>query len=195
MRNPTKVALKYLAETMVENDSYINLRGTGDFINEAVKLHRKTGSFVTVDTIRRHQKELEQMCLELLKIKQPIVVDDREDWQKLYDHQGFELPDDDAIELLPDDVILRKAEEIKSMMNEKSKVFKNYNMFIQSDDILWKYGNLALRVVGEPGLGYYNNANIWTPEKAHAKYMLTQKPNSFTEDDIELLTKIASGKV
>jgi hypothetical protein len=195
MKRPTKVALENIATKMVDEGIYINTRGTVNFMTEAVRIHKSMDSMVSVQTIKIHEQDLERMCLGLLKLKQPVLVDTRADWQKLYDHQGFELPDDDAIELLPDDVILRKAEEIKSMVYQITQPTKNYNMFVQSDDILWKYGALALRVVGEPGLGYYNSANIWTTERAHARYMLTQVPNSFTEDDIQLLTKIASGKI
>lgn len=125
MRNPTKVALKHLAETMVENGSYINLRGTGDFINEAVRLHKKTGSFVTVDTIRRHQKELEQMCQDEMLKRQPLkkdiiipkqfdddVEDDCEDDADiaLYDEMGFQVDDSMIIS-----IAMAKIERMISM--------------------------------------------------------------------------------
>lgn len=75
MRKPTKVALNYLAEMMVENGSYIDTRGTGDFINEAVRLHKKTDSYVTVETIKKHESDLEKMCQAKMLDKYPLKKD------------------------------------------------------------------------------------------------------------------------
>lgn len=195
MKRPTKVALENIATKMVDDGMYIVTRGSVDFISQAIKIHKSFDSMVSPQTIKIHEKDLEQMCQDLLKSKQP-KVELRPEWQRLYDSEGIELTDDEVIELLPDDVILRKAEEIKSMVLPQTKSqTKNYNMFVQSVDILWRYGSMANQAIGTPGLGYYNSANIWTSERTHAKYMLSQVPNSFTEDDIELLEKIAAGKV
>jgi hypothetical protein len=194
MKRPTKVALENIATKMVDEGIYINTRGSVNFMSEAVKIHKSFDSMVSPQTIKIHEKDLEQMCQDLLKSKQP-KVELRPEWQRLYDSEAIELTDEEAIELLPDDVILRKAEEIKQLAQLLQPKPKDYNMFDQSVDILWKYGNLARKAVGTPGLGYYNSANIWTSERTHARYMLSQVPNSFTEDDIELLEKIAAGKV
>ena len=194
MKRPTKVALENIATKMVEDGLYINTRGSVYFMTEAIKIHKSMDSMVSIQTIKTHEQDLEQMCQDLLKSKQP-QVEVRPEWQRLYDSEGIELTDEEAIELLTDDVILKKAEEIKQLAQLLQPKPKEYNMFDQSVDILWRYGNLARKAVGTPGLGYYNSANIWTSERTHAKYMLSQVPNSFTEDDIELLEKIAAGKV
>ena len=194
MKRPTRVALENIATKMVDDGMYIVTRGSVDFISQAIKIHKSFDSMVSPQTIKIHEKDLEQMCQDLLKSKQP-QVEVRPEWQRLYDSEAIELTDEEAIELLPDDVILKKAEEIKQLAQLLQPKPKEYNMFKQSVDILWRYGNLADQAVGTPGLGYYNSANIWTSERTHAKYMLSQVPNSFTQDDIELLEKIAAGKV
>ncbi len=210
MRNPTKVALKHLAETMVENGSYINLRGTGDFINEAVKLHRKTGSFVTVDTIRRHQKELEQMCQDEMLRRHPLkkdiiipkqfdddVEDDCEDDADiaLYDEMSFQVDDSMIIS-----IAMAKIERM--MRNQPVKMIvpkKNHNMFYfdHNGSLCWSHGQLSNAVVGTPGLGYYNKANRWVGEKGHAIWLTSDenpkfKNHNFTEDDLEVLKKLST---
>lgn len=79
MRKQTKMALNHLAQTMVDaSDTYISLRGTAQFIEWALRLHKMTGSYVTTQTIRTHQQELEEMCqAEMLKrhpLKKDIIV-------------------------------------------------------------------------------------------------------------------------
>ena len=209
MRNPTKVALKYLAETMVENGSYINKRGTGDFINEAVKLHRKTGSFVTVDTIRRHQKELEQMCQdEMLKrhpLKKDIIVpkqfdddveDDCEDDADiaLYDEMGYQIDDSMIISIAMAKIERMICQPKVYVVQNKVTPKEDYNMFYLSEDgLTWLKGSFKNQPVGTPGMRYINKAGIAVTERTHAKYMLSQTPNTYTKYDIDVLTKIATG--
>ena len=209
MRNPTKVALKYLAETMVENGSYINLRGTGDFINEAVKLHRKTGSFVTVDTIRRHQKELEQMCQdEMLKrhpLKKDIIVpkqfdddveDDCEDDADiaLYDEMGYQIDDSMIISIAMAKIERMICQPKVYVVQNQVTPKEDYNMFYLSEDgLTWLKGSFKNQPVGTPGMRYINKAGIAVTERTHAKYMLSQTPNTYTKYDIDVLTKIATG--
>lgn len=209
MRNPTKVALKYLAETMVENGSYINMRGTGDFINEAVKLHRKTGSFVTVDTIRRHQKELEQMCQdEMLKrhpLKKDIIVpkqfdddveDDCEDDADiaLYDEMGYQIDDSMIISIAMAKIERMICQPKVYVVQNQVTPKEDYNMFYLSEDgLTWLKGSFKNQPVGTPGMRYINKAGIAVTERTHAKYMLSQTPNTYTKYDIDVLTKIATG--
>jgi hypothetical protein len=40
---------------------------------------------------------------------------------------------------------------------------------------------------------YINKAGIAVTERTHAKYMLSQTPNTYTKYDIDVLTKIATG--
>ena len=209
MRNPTKVALKYLAETMVENGSYINLRGTGDFINEAVKLHRKTGSFVTVDTIRRHQKELEQMCQDEMLKRQPLkkdiivpkqfdddVEDDCEDDADiaLYDEMGYQIDDSMIISIAMAKIERMICQPKVYVVQNQVTPKEDYNMFYLSEDgLTWLKGSFKNQPVGTPGMRYINKAGIAVTERTHAKYMLSQTPNTYTQYDIDVLTKIATG--
>jgi hypothetical protein len=209
MRNPTKVALKYLAETMVENGSYINKRGTGDFINEAVKLHRKTGSFVTVDTIRRHQKELEQMCQDEMLKRQPLkkdiivpkqfdddVEDDYEDDADiaLYDEMGYQIDDSMIISIAMAKIERMICQPKVYVVQNQVTPKEDYNMFYLSEDgLTWLKGSFKNQPVGTPGMRYINKAGIAVTERTHAKYMLSQTPNTYTKYDIDVLTKIATG--
>lgn len=197
MRNPTKVALKNLAETMVENDSYINTRGTGDFINEAVRLHKKTGSFVTVDTIKRHERELEEMCR--LELQSRNVVEDKQMWHKLYDSEGFELEETEAIELISSEVILKKAREIITERNSALEVpVKEYSMFIEDED--------GLRVIRGTYKGKYvadiDRENFVGCAAGWSKYQLnlneqlgSDRKGALTEDDKNVFLDIMSNKV
>jgi len=197
MRNPTKVALKHLAETMVENGSYINTRGTGDFINEAVRLHKKTGSFVTVDTIKRHERELEEMCR--LELQSRNVVEDKQMWHKLYDSEGFELEETEAIELISSEVILMKAKEIITERNSALEVpVKEYSMFIEDED--------GLRVIRGTYKGKYvadiDRENFVGCAAGWSKYQLnlneqlgSDRKGALTEDDKNVFLDIMSNKV
>jgi hypothetical protein len=212
MKTPTKVALTYLAETMVESGSYITLRGTANFIEWALRLHKKSGSYVTPQTIRAHEQDLEQMCqaamLKRYPIKKDIVVPkqfdddvdndfyDEEDEEddadiSLYDEYGMEVDDSSLMNIA--------FAKIKRMMsgNKPSKMIapvKEYNMFYEGEDgLTWLKGRFKNQPVGTPGMRYVNNAGITVTERTHANYMLGQTPNSYTNDDIDVLTKVATG--
>ena len=92
MKRPTKVALENIATKMVEDGLYINTRGSVYFMTEAIKIHKSMDSMVSIQTIKTHEQDLEQMCQDLLKSKQP-QVEVRPEWQRLYDSEGIELTD------------------------------------------------------------------------------------------------------
>lgn len=123
MKTPTKVALTHLAETMVENGSYIDLRGTGDFINEALKLHKTTGSYVTAQTIRLHEKDLEEMCqAEMLKrspLNKNIIVPNQfdDDVDSEIDEDEYDVFEDEewywaSGDMVDHDAIIRRGMEL-----------------------------------------------------------------------------------
>lgn len=201
MRKPTKVALEYLAKTMVDNGSYITTRGTGDFINEAVKLHKKTESYVTVETIKKHESDLEKMCrAELSKVSPKKVLEEKEVWQRLYDSSGYELQEWEAIELISSQVILAKAKEIEEESLQIKKVMtpvKDWSMFFEGED--------GLRVKRGEYKGLYVNeidAQRWAGcAIGWSRYQLKQneelganRPGALTEDDKNVFLDIISGK-
>ena len=111
----------------------------------------------------------------------------------LYDESGFEV--DDSI------IISVAIAKIQKMMVNKvvnqimpTLPTKEYNMFYEGEDgLTWLKGNFKNQAVGTPGMRYVNRAGIVVTERTHAKYMLSQVPNSYTEDDVDVLTKIATG--
>lgn len=129
MRKPTKEALQHLAQTMVESDSYISLRGTAKFIEWALRLHKMTGSYVTTQTIRTHQQDLEEMCqAEMLKkypIKKDIIVpkqfDDDVDSDYDDDYDAFE--DEEFYwasgDMVDHDAVIRRGLELAMKKFEK----------------------------------------------------------------------------
>ena len=209
MKKPTKVALTHLAETMVESGSYISLRGTANFIEWALRLHSKSGSYVTAQTIRAHEQDLEQICQsEMLKrypLKKDIVVPNQFDDD--VDSDFDEDDEDDADIVLYDEysqvvddsmiVSIALAKYKRMLFNQPVKMVvptKSYNMFYEGEDgLTWLKGSFKNQPVGTPGMRYINKAGIAVTERTHAKYMLSQTPNSYTEDDVEALTKVATG--
>jgi hypothetical protein len=205
MKRPTKVALENIAQKMVDDGMYIVARGTVNFMTEAVKIHKSMDSMVSVQTIKTHEQELEQMCQQEMLKRYPLnkglvvpkqfeddVDDDYEDDADivLYDESGFEVDDSLIIS-----VALAKYKRMMSHRPVKPIVpTKEYNMFYEGEDgLTWLKGNFKNQAVGTPGMRYVNKAGIVVTERTHAKYMLSQVPNSYTEYDVDVLTKVATG--
>ena len=211
MKRPTKVALENIATKMVDDGLYVNTRGTVNFMTEAVKIHKSIDSMVSIQTIKTHEQELEQMCqAEMLRrypLNKNIIVpnqfddDCEEDEDEMddadlvfYDEFGFEVDDYMVI-----DVAIAKIERMmRTVMSHKQvKIVtptKNYNMFYEGEDgLTWLKGSFKNQPVGTPGMRYVNKAGIAVTERTHAKYMLSQTPNTYTEYDVDVLTKISIG--
>lgn len=205
MKRPTKVALENIAQKMVDDGLFISTRGTVNFMTEAVRIHKSMDSMVSVQTIRTHEQELEQMCQqEMLKrypLNKGIVVpkqfdddvdddfDDEDADVVFYDEYG--MPMDDTMVM---SVVLAKIQRMV-VSKTQSKIIvpiKNYNMFYEGEDgLTWLKGRFKNQPVGTPGMRYMNSAGIAVTERGHASYMLSQTPNSYTKDDVEVLTQIA----
>lgn len=205
MKRPTKVALENIAQKMVDDGLFINTRGTVNFMTEAVKIHKSMDSMVSSQTIRTHEKELELMCQqEMLKrypLNKGIVVpkqfdddvdDDFEDDADVVFYDEYGMPMDDTMVM---SVVLAKIQRMV-VSKAQSKIIvpiKNYNMFYEGEDgLTWLKGRFKNQPVGTPGMRYMNSAGIAVTERGHASYMLSQTPNSYTKDDVEVLTQIAS---
>lgn len=216
MKRPTKIALENIALKMVDDGLYIKTRGSVYFMTEAVKIHKSMDSMVSIQTIKTHEQELEQMCqLEMLKrypLNKNIAVpnqfdddadddfyededDDMDDAHLvLYDEFGFEVDDYSLISI----VIAKIEKMMKTMMSHKQvKVYLpkvEYNMFyVGEDGLTWLKGSFKNQPVGTPGMRYINKAGISVTEKTHAKYMLSQTTNTYTQYDVDVLTKISTG--
>lgn len=221
MRKPTKVALSNLAEQMVENGSYINTKGTVDFINEAIKLHKKADSFVTPDTIRRHESELEQMCQqEMLKrypLKKDVVVpkqfdDDIDD--DIFEDENFYWACGDMVD---DDAIIRRAIKLQlARLDDSSKASSSDDEFFElelEEQLIPQGKNYTMFFEGEDGLrvkrGKYKglyipqiDAQTWKGCAANwSRYQLKNnqglgedRPNALTEDDKKAFLDIIDGK-
>jgi hypothetical protein len=229
MRKATKDALEQLAKSMVESGHYITLRGTAQFIEWALRLHKTTGSYVTSQTIRLHEKELEEMCqAEMLKrnpLKKDIIIPKQfdDDVDSDFDDDDYDAFEDEEFywacgDMVDHDAVIRRAlqlivnkmdaeseERLKSFDDddvfevlkdevEDSKDVVTYSMFyVGEDGLTWRHGKFVHQPVGTPGLRYVNSAGIVTKERGYASYMLTQKPNNYTEGDVDILTKVATG--
>lgn len=195
MRRPTKVALTSLAEKMVESGIYLKVRGTGDFIDTALYIHRQSDSMVYPETIKRNQKELEIMCQELSsKVEQK---EEKELWQRLYDSTGYELQEWEAIELISSEVILKKAKEIIEESEIVTSPIKDYTMFIEDED--------GLRVIRGTYKGKYvadiDRENFVGCAAGWSKYQLNlneqlgaDRKGSLTDDDKNVFLDIMSNK-
>ena len=148
MRKQTKEALQHLAQTMVESDSYISLRGTAKFIEWALRLHKMTGSYVTAQTIRTHQQDLEEMCqIEMLKrnpLNKGIVVPKQfdDDVDNDFDDDDYDAFEDEEFywacgDMVDHDTVIRRALElIESRMDaESAERLKSLDEFFTEENL------------------------------------------------------------
>ena len=163
MRKATKDALEQLAKSMVESGHYITLRGTAQFIEWALRLHKTTGSYVTSQTIRLHEKELEEMCqAEMLKrnpLKKDIIIpkqfdddvdSDFDDEYDAFEDEEFywacgDMVDHDAVirralQLIEDRMDAESFERLKSIsvVEPKLDILKQESMDEQIADMVVK---------------------------------------------------------
>lgn len=209
MKRPTKVALENIAMKMVDNEMYINTRGTINFMIEAVNIHKSLDSMVSVQTIKIHEKDLEQMCqAEMLKrypLSKGIVVpsqfdDDCEECEdeddadiRLYDEYGFEVEDSMIIS-----IAMAKIDKIQSTkLTTVQSPVKEYTMFIESED--------GLRVIRGTYKGKYvyeiDGENFVGCAAGWSKFCMSQneqlgsgRKGALTEDDKNVFLDIISGK-
>ena len=209
MKRPTKVALENIAMKMVDNEMYINTRGTINFMIEAVNIHKSLDSMVSVQTIKIHEKDLEQMCqAEMLKrypLSKGIVVpnqfdDDCEEFEdeddadiRLYDEYGFEVEDSMIISIAMAKIDKRQSTK---RITVESPV-KEYTMFIESED--------GLRVIRGTYKGKYvyeiDGENFVGCAAGWSKFCMSQneqlgsnRKGALTEDDKNVFLDIISGK-
>jgi hypothetical protein len=123
--------------------------------------------------------------------------DEDEDW---YWSDGMTVVEDDAIirkalRLIEDRMNKEVSIDLDIVFDDDVKVYEpKYNMFYVSEDgLTWLKGKFIHQPVGYPGLRYINSVGIVTKERGYASYMLTQTPNNYTKDDIDILTKVATG--
>ena len=200
MRPKTKEAMVRLAEIMVANYKLEVIKGTPEFLEYAIHEAEENDLDISWQTIKLREQFLEMRCDELYKALKPVkedVVDafeyEEESEITLYDESGFEVDDSIIIS-----VAIAKIQ--KMMMNQVVTKFmpnvakKDYTMFYEGEDgLAWLKGKFIHQPVNTPGMRYINSAGIAVTERKHANYMLIQTPNSYTEDDIDVLTKIATG--
>jgi len=210
MKRPTKVALENIARKMVDDGIYIVARGTVNFMTVAVEIHKSMDSMVSVQTIKIHEKELEQMCQsEMLRrypLNKNIIVPNQFDDDcdgvedladiKLYDEMGFEV-DSSLI------VAVAKAKADREELRQKqyelgiSLPTKNYSMFIESED--------GLRVIRGTYKGKYvyeiDRENFVGCAAGWARFCMNQneqlgadRKGALTEDDKNVFLDIISGK-
>jgi len=218
MKRPTKIALENIALKMVDEGIYINTRGSVNFMTEAIHIHKSFDSMVSIQTIKTHQQELEQMCQsEMLRrypLNKNIVVpnqfdDDCDDEDladlKLYDEQGFEV--DNSLIISIAEAKIQKYESLKrfvSVLNVpiqkvliKSPI-KNYSMFIEDED--------GLRVIRGSYKGKYvyeiDGENFIGCAAGWSKYQLklneelgSERKGALTEDDKNVFLDIMSNKM
>lgn len=208
MKRPTKVALENIATKMVDDGLYINTRGSVYFMTEAVKIHKSMDSMVSIQTIKTHEQELEQMCqAEMLKrypLNKNITVptqfdDDCEDEDladyKLYDEQGFELPDDLVMAILQ--ARIDRAKSLPTQFQKIESSVKDYSMFIESED--------GLRVIRGTYKGKYvyeiDGENFVGCAAGWSKFCMNQneqlganRKGALTEDDKNVFLDIISGR-
>jgi len=199
MRPKTKEAMVRLAEIMVAKHKLEVIKGTPEFLEYAIHEAEENELGISWQTIKLREQFLEMRCDELYKtskvVTKELEYDQYEDEADivLYDESGFEV--DDSI------IISVAIAKIQKMMVNKvvnqimpTLPTKEYNMFYEGEDgLTWLKGNFKNQAVGTPGMRYVNRAGIVVTERTHAKYMLSQVPNSYTEDDVDVLTKIATG--
>jgi len=148
MRKATKDALEQLAQSMVESGHYITLRGTAQFIEWALRLHKTTGSYVTSQTIRLHEKELEEMCqAEMLKrnpLKKDIIIPKQfdDDVDSDYDDDDYDAFEDEEFywacgDMVDHDTVIRRALELieKKMNDESAERLKSLDDFFTEENL------------------------------------------------------------
>lgn len=198
MRPRTEEAMVRLAEIMVANYKLEVIKGTPQFLEYAIHEADENDLGISWQTIKLRQEFLEIKCDELNKIHK--VYDTFEDeefyWASgdMVDHdtiikRGLEL----AMKKFEKDDSKRFDEIVGDFFDEEEDDIP-YNMFYMGEDgLTWLKGKFIHQTVGSPGLRYVNSAGIVTTERTHATYMLSQMPNSYTEGDIDILTKVATG--
>ena len=193
MRKATKVAIVDLAKVMVSSGCYKITKGTGDFIIEALRIHKSSNSFVCPETIKKHERELEQICRHESKELQEKQV-----WNRLYDSEGEELSESEAIEFISSEIILEKAKEIQDEMVQWKTPVKDYSMFIEDED--------GLRVIRGSYKGKYvyeiDSENFIGCAAGWSKYQLklneelgSERKGALTEDDKNVFLDIMSNKI
>lgn len=203
MRPKTKEAMVRLAEIMVQNYKLEVIKGTPEFLEYAIHEAEENDLGISWQTIKLRQQFLEMRCDELYKMNKADKIE-----YDVFEDEEFYWAGGDMVD---HDTIIRRALELitKRMDAESEERVKDfdctflddtvvddtpYNMFyVGEDGLTWLNGKFINQPVGTPGLRYVNRAGIVTTERTHAKYMLGQKPNSYTDGDIDVLTKLATG--
>jgi hypothetical protein len=207
MRPKTEEAMVRLAEIMVSNYKLEVIKGTPEFLEYAIHEAEENELGISWQTIKLRQQFLEVKCDELnkLTVKHTTAEDVEYD---VFEDEEYYWASGDMVD--HDTIILRALELIKRDIDSKSLSLDDddfnyildedkddeirYNMFyVGEDGLTWRNGKFIHQPVGTPGMRYINRAGIVTTERTHAKYMLNQTPNSYTEYDVDVLTKIATG--
>lgn len=206
MRRPTKQALEHIAKEMVSGGFYPKLKGGSRFLSKALAIHKGTDSWVHRETIKRNVDELIKMCDDLL----PNSLEENSDivdWHKLYDWEGFFLTDEEAIELIDSDVILRKAVELMIDLGVglKEEVVEEDNDFHLPTWTMFSLGEEGLRVIRGTYKGKYvseiDRENFIGCAAGWARFCMNQneelgsdRAGALTEDDKNVFLDIISGK-
>jgi hypothetical protein len=205
MRPKTKEAMVRLAEIMVAKHKLEMIKGTPEFLEYAIHEAEENDLGISWQTIKLREQFLEMRCDELYKVVKNTTVEDVE-YDVFEDEEwywaGGDMVDHDAIIKRGLELAMKKFEKDDSKRfdeivgdffdEEEDEIL--YNMFyVGEDGLTWRNGKFIHQPVGTPGLRYMNKAGIVTTERTHAKYMLNQTPNSYTEGDVDVLTKVATG--
>jgi len=217
MRPKTKEAMVRLAEIMVKNYKLEMIKGTPDFLEYAIHEAQENDLGISWQTIKLREQFLEMKCDELYKEQKfnqeieedgEIIVLPGDEEDDAFDEEDENWYWSDGMTVVEDNAIIRRALRlIEYRMNKEAStdldiIFDDdvevyepkYNMFYLSEDgLTWLGQKFRNQPVGTPGLRYVNSAGIITTERTHARYMLSQTPNNYTKDDIDILTKVATG--
>jgi hypothetical protein len=203
MRPKTEEAMVRLAEIMVAKHKLEMIKGTPEFLEYAIHEAEENDLGISWQTIKLRQQFLEVKCDELYKVVKHTTIKDVE--YDVFEDEEFYWASGDMVD--HDTIIRRALKLIADRMDAETKAFVDnfdyslldeeeilYNMFyVGEDGLTWRNGKFIHQPVGTPGLRYMNKAGIVTTERTHAKYMLNQTPNSYTEGDVDVLTKLATG--
>lgn len=206
MRPKTQEAMLRLAEIMVKKYKLEVIKGTPEFLEYAIHEAEENDLGISWQTIKLREQFLEMRCDELYKVVKHTTAEDvkydvfeDEEWY----WAGGDMVDHDAIIKRGLELAMKKFEEESSkrfdeivgdFFEEEEEDEIPYNMFYVSEDgLTWLKGRFKNQSVGTPGMRYVNNAGIAVTERTHARYMLNQTPNSYTEGDVDVLTKLATG--
>jgi hypothetical protein len=207
MRPKTEEAMVRLAEIMVKNYKLEVIKGTPEFLEYAIHEAEENELGISWQTIKLRQQFLEVKCDELNKltvkhttaedVEYDVFEDEEYYWASgdVVDHETIILR---ALELIKRDIDSKSLslddDDFNYILDEDKDDEIRYNMFyVGEDGLTWRNGKFIHQPVGTPGMRYINRAGIVTTERTHAKYMLNQTPNSYTEYDVDVLTKIATG--